>query len=251
MPCRVGENLNKFSTCRTSPKWSFRGRSHGGNVSEARRDNPGPGAYSLNAEFTGHKRSSSHGFGSASTGRGRRDNSTARPSSAPGPGQYAGNQASGVMGQRSSPSYGFGSSSRNKGYSSVGVAEAYGSPGPGQYNGNDAFTRNQHPSYTSTPRRPQSAGAAESTPGPGAYQTSVTARADAREAPKWRFGTASRAQQKEDAAPGPGNYNSNKSMGLGGPKYSMRSKYDDKQQKANDNPGPGAFGGQYTQFDWP
>lgn len=253
MPCRTGENLNKFSNVRTAPKWSFRGRVQGGGGGggyETRQANPGPGAYTTSSFDTGKKRAASWGFGSAATGRGgaRGDSvgAVARPSSAPGPGQYS--HEGYRMTRSGTPSFGFGSSQReSKGYSNS-SAEAYCSPGPGQYNGNYRVTRNAHPSYTSAPRRPMSAGN-EQTPGPGSYQSARAARPDAPAAPKWKFGSSERAKTADSVAPGPGNYNYNATMGRGSPKYSMRGKHTHLDKKSVEAPGPGAFAGQYTQFD--
>jgi len=242
----TGQNLNKLSHNRSAPKWSFRTRTFGTTAAdEARRENPGPGAYSINSDHVGHKKSASYGFGSSGTGRGKQGGYV-RPSSAPGPGQYR-HESMGFATKSASPNYGFGSSHRDQGVTAVGFnKEILGSPGPGAYGTTSNITRKSQPNYTATPRRPQSAGGGYSTPGPGAYQSS-NAKGDMPEPPRWKFGTSPRKHADDSATPGPGNYNSRTFIG-GGTKYSMRAKHS-HHDEASDVPGPGAVGGQWTQFE--
>lgn len=241
MPAHVG----KLSHVRNAPKWSMRGRSNTSGNYEARRDAPGPGSYSLNSQHLGHKTAPSCSFGTGSTGRGgQMGQDKKRPSSAPGPGQYNASREAQATQQRSSPSFGFGSSHRDQ-EAKVGSREGYNaSPGPGAYNSDFAVTRTQQPRYTTTPRRPTSAGN-QDFPGPGAYMGGD--KNQARDGPQWRFGTSMKAQKSPNDTPGPGNYTTTTFMGRG-TMYTMRAKHG-HLEKDNGTPGPGAFLGHCSQFD--
>lgn len=211
-------------------------------------EGPGPGSYNNGSEHLGHKRPASFGFGSAPTGRGKSGGYT-RPTSAPsapGPGQYA-HENGRFATKSSSPNHRFGGASRDQGQGGT-VARDLSAPGPGAYGPNHNITKHAQPNYTAIPRRPQSAGPTSQHPGPGAYSMTHTAKADTPDAPQWRFGTSPRGASSNHDVPGPGNYNSRNFMGGGGPKFSIRQKHG-HVDKRNENPGPGAHGGHYTQFD--
>lgn len=89
-------------------------------------------------------------------------------------------------------------------------------------------------------------------PGPGSYETAGSQPSTAPGSPRWGFGSVearpslvqtSRAAL-QSTAPGPGTYAQQPNMGLG-PKFSIRGRTEGRQQST---PGPGAYGGHYTQF---
>merc|ERR1711957_518275 len=158
--------------------------------------------------------------------------------SAVGPGQYA----PGSSGHVIAPHYGFGTSPRT----GMNVATSK-SPGPCSYAPNHSVTKRDAPKYSASPRRMgQAQSAARSlTPGPGAYTAPGTPGCNK---PSWGFGTAAqRGKQGNPAAPGPGAYHPR--VGRNAPKYSMREKTSSSHgANLRTTPGPGAHGGQYTQF---
>lgn len=210
---------------RTSPKWSFGGRRNAGD----RPSTPGPGAYDGGSAKI---RCPSYGFGTSS-----RDCS--RPSTAPGPGQYGKERPSSA-----GPRYGFGSSTR-------GASSLSGTPGPGSYQPNFAATRLDAPKYTATPRRDLGRGRND-TPGPGTYQ--ARQRPESAKSPEWGFGTSGRVDLSNSYSPGPGSYSNQPGIGDGsqGPKYTVRPRIDPAGHTSGlaDSPGPGTYGGQFTQFGY-
>jgi len=88
-------------------------------------------------------------------------------------------------------------------------------------------------------------------PGPGAYTVVGTEQAVAHTSPQWGFGNmearprSSQTLQTSTLTPGPGTYVRGTIIGGGGPKFSMRGRSEDRQMST---PGPGAYGGHYTQF---
>lgn len=89
-------------------------------------------------------------------------------------------------------------------------------------------------------------------PGPGAYEVVYSAQAIDTASPRWGFQSAearpslmaaSRAATLQPT-PGPANYVSNTTVGIG-PKFSIRARVDERREST---PGPGSYGGHYTQF---
>lgn len=99
-------------------------------------------------------------------------------------------------------------------------------------------------------------GSKRDNPGPGAYNVVDSAPSIRASAPHWGFSGGSvevrpSLLQRTRAAlqcpqPGPGTYVANTAMGVG-PKFTMRGRSEDRRTST---PGPGTYGGQYTQFDW-
>lgn len=229
--------MTTLSHNKTSPKWSMGGRS--GNVAAKRPTTPGPGAYQHGR--VGDKKPPSYGFGTS-------QRELARTQSAPGPGQYA------PMDRHKSgaPQFGFGTSARDGGGGNAG----YATPGPGAYAPNGEATRRGAPKYTATPRRDGASGRGavagglgQSTPGPGAYNS--THKSEKPKAAAWGFGTAARSRGNNQSTPGPGSYHNKPLLGTegghGGPKFSMRSRAEQSTSQ-HVTPGPGGYGGHYTQF---
>lgn len=89
-------------------------------------------------------------------------------------------------------------------------------------------------------------------PGPGSYETTGAQPATAPGSPRWGFGSVearpSLVQTSrgalQSAAPGPGTYVQQPNMGAG-PKFSIRGRTEGRPQST---PGPGSYGGHYTQF---
>lgn len=86
-------------------------------------------------------------------------------------------------------------------------------------------------------------------PGPGTYEVVGAAPAIAASSPRWGFGNSeARARPLRSPivsqTPGPGTYIRTTIMGVG-PKFSMRGRSDDRLVST---PGPGSYGGLYTQF---
>jgi len=225
--------ITNFSTVRSSPKWSF-GATRRGHHDDSRDGTPGPGAYSSAGGYPTRRKGPSYGFGTS-------QRSPSRASSAPGPGQYAPPDRP----RAATPTYGFGTSKRG-GY----PKESDGAPGPGSYTTSLETTRNDAPKFSGTPRRYcESPAGRPLTPGPGSYQS--VGRPDAVSSPQWRFGTTQREKYDSNNSPGPGAYANAAAGGSGGPKYTMRSrpaKFTGADASDLDTPGPGAFGGMYTQF---
>jgi len=89
-------------------------------------------------------------------------------------------------------------------------------------------------------------------PGPGTYNVVAAAPALAASSPQWGFGTnEARPHQTiisrnaiQAPVPGPGTYVQSTCVGAG-PKFTMRGR---KQDGYLSTPGPGSYGGHYTQF---
>lgn len=219
--------LTSLSNNRTSPKWTFGGR-HG---SACRPGTPGPGSYASRRESQGSG-CPAWGFGTSTR--------EARAASAPGPGQYDSVGRS----RRAAPTYGFGSAPRNC------RIPGKQTPGPGAYTPDFNKTGHDAPRYTATPRRSSGAGRSlsrPSTPGPGAYHPSR--RDFPKSSPEWGFGTAERGKTDFGLHPGPGAYTEPSMVG-DGPKYTIRGKPDPIAWAGTDQPGPGQYGGCYTQFGY-
>mmetsp|Transcript_12755 Transcript_12755/g.30526 ORF Transcript_12755/g.30526 Transcript_12755/m.30526 type:complete len:225 (+) Transcript_12755:56-730(+) len=214
--------ITNLSQVKTLPKWSFQGRSG----REAAQNVPGPGAYGhITSEKDKFAKSPNFVFGSSSRDGGR-------GAAQPGPGQYSPDDPN-----ITSTRYGFGTSTRGP------ISRRSGGPGPGSYEARS--TLEGGPKYTAAPRRSQSAGSA--VPGPGQYgKDSVRAVQEA--SPKWGFGTSQRqGMSSVNRTPGPGQYEAATKMGEA-PRYSMKAR---RVPGGNSNtPGPGAHGGQYTQFGY-
>mmetsp|Transcript_20536 Transcript_20536/g.36434 ORF Transcript_20536/g.36434 Transcript_20536/m.36434 type:complete len:232 (-) Transcript_20536:22-717(-) len=218
--------ITTLSQNKVAPKWTIGGR---GGSSSSRPSTPGPGSYSTGAPVS-RSRNPAYGFGTSS-----RDGMSAHPS--PGPGAYAQQQRPRSAGPC------FGSSRR-------GLNGDNRTPGLGSYNPNLSSTRFDAPRYTATPRR----GAHNEvysrigTPGPGHYtSTNSPLHGGGKNAPQWGFGTSHRNNGCNSYSPGPGAYNSS-TVGRG-PAFSMRCR-SDHGVSSSQTPGPGAFGGMYTQFGY-
>lgn len=88
-------------------------------------------------------------------------------------------------------------------------------------------------------------------PGPGSYETVGPQPATAPSSPRWGFGNveARPSQGPSRAAsntvtPGPGYYVKGPTVGVG-PKFTIRGRTEGRREST---PGPGAYGGHYTQF---
>lgn len=234
----VGQLLTTLSQNRQGPKWSFGAGKGDGTPAGARvrPHTPGPGAYAGNSNNT-KSRTPSWGFGTS--GR-----EMSRSGSAPGPGQYAPKASQ----KAAAPFYGFGSSVR------AGVGGFNGvTPGPGSYAPNYTATRQDAPKYSTTPRRDGGSAVKQhqssATPGPGSYASGNRRNGGS---PEWGFGTSGRGRNGNSGTPGPGSYQSRELIG-GGPKYTMRNRAEENGIVVgglDSTPGPGAFGGQYTQFGY-
>jgi len=220
---RNGPLITNLSNISSAPKWSFKGKS----PHSARSATPGPGSYS-SAGPDQHKYTKSPQFGFGSQPR---DGS--RPRSAPGPGQYTPSDND----RTSSAKYGFGSATRRAG------PWRADQPGPGAYN-TSVRVGVEGPKYSAGGRR--EGGSRPMTPGPGSYHPPTEGMVNQeRAAPKWAFGTSPREGGSRGAIPGPGAYNAADALGAG-PKYSFRAQLESARRPST--PGPGAHGGQWTQF---
>jgi len=120
------------------------------------------------------------------------------------------------------------------------------SPGPGAYD-IGPLVGHGGPKYSVTPRRDARPG---EVPGPGAYNGEAAPAANiapsmsSRSASRPNLGSQTKLAQADIDAPGPGHYAAQTSVGEG-PKFTMSSRV---QEKPSDVPGPGAYGGPYTQF---
>lgn len=219
-----------LSTCKSSPRFSFRGRP--GDASKT--NTPGPGAYShaspVSDRFSTQPR---HGFGTA-----QRDRATDK--GVPGPGQYKPHET-----RKGTVAAGFGKSPRQS--VQPGRSTAIG---PGHYHSDVEKTMGTSgPRYTAAPRPAERR--AHETPGPGAYQCEsdqvvASSQQGRPRSPKWGFGTSPRDHPSRAVSPGPGTYNSEND--LAGPKFTMRPKWDRKRASSSDTPGPGAYDSNLTCF---
>ncbi|CAK9110724.1 unnamed protein product, partial [Durusdinium trenchii] len=229
-----GVLLTTLSQNKQAPKWSMGGRSPTGR----RPSTPGPGAYSNQSG----KRTPSYGFGSSGRDGPARSSSVV---ASPGPGAY-GTQA----GRPRSAGPAFGHARRGWGRRDL--------QGPGAYVPNYKATRFEPPRHTCTPRREgvrPGGGPVLGTPGPGTYggYSGYGGECDSpvsKAAPRWGFGSSNRGVHTCGQSPGPGQYDL-RSL-LPGPKFSIRCRNDvfESGSMIVPSPGPGSFGGLYTQFGY-
>lgn len=214
--------ITGLSNVRTSPKWSFGGRQ--GRLSTL--NVPGPGSYANTSIDTTSKFSKGARFGFGTSTRG-----TAYEKPVPGPGSYG---HKGITGDEG-PAF----SCVPRRFKDETQKDM---PGPGAHDLPSLVGTG--PKYSGTPRRGETT--TQTIPGPGAYNQDDQYIMDT--TPKWGFGTAKRPGfGKGDTAPGPGAYTMATLTG-NGPKYSMQSRRDQKSTEIS--PGPGANGGQFTQFGY-
>merc|ERR1719424_2244010 len=219
---RSGPLLSTFSNVPASPKWSMKGKA----LNVQKGSTPGPGAYS---ETTTNKYSTSPNYGFGGAAR-----EGIRPASAPGPGQYKP-----TMAETQSAKYGFGTSDR------VGIKNRHDQPGPASYQ-IPGKMGSGGPSYSSTTGRRINAGY-NATPGPGAYQPNEFGQSTYKRKEEWGFGTSPREGKGIGSSPGPGSYEQKTAIDQGeGPKFSMKPRHSCKS--SGTTPGPGEYGGIYTQF---
>lgn len=216
--------LTNLSQVKKNPKWSFAGKGPSRRAGET----PGPGAYTTAPGDSGNSKMTKQ----PSFGFGTQQRDIRWGGYAPGPGQYS--PADPNIG---SSKYGFGTARRGSGNTGM------NNPGPGAYTVGGRVGV-EGPKYTAGGRRDTGRGAG--TPGPGAYQPGTDAMSTMQHTPKWGFGTSPRGIRAGAANPGPGAYNQGATME--GPKYSMGSHRD--PAKYLNTPGPGAYGGPYTQFGY-
>eukprot|EP00927_Polykrikos_kofoidii_P057680 TRINITY_DN5184_c0_g1_i1.p1 TRINITY_DN5184_c0_g1~~TRINITY_DN5184_c0_g1_i1.p1 ORF type:complete len:251 (+),score=25.81 TRINITY_DN5184_c0_g1_i1:46-753(+) len=230
-----GQLITNLSQNRAAPKWTFAARSE---EKSARPSTPGPGSYN-GASRAKERSTPSWGFGKS-------QRELARTASAPGPGQYQPQD----RGRSTTPLFAFGKDARDKknNFSAV-------TPGPGSYAPNISATKSHAPQYTAMGRRDGASsarglrGGNADTPGPGSYGTD---RSNSCRTLNGGFGKASRDEKGKDATPGPGAYNSKNIIGgQDAQKYSIRRRVGEAHSGAdlhNSTPGPGGYGGLYTQF---
>mmetsp|Transcript_50261 Transcript_50261/g.106795 ORF Transcript_50261/g.106795 Transcript_50261/m.106795 type:complete len:242 (+) Transcript_50261:166-891(+) len=230
--------LTKLSTCKTSPKYSFRGKPNGYTPNTS----PGPGAY---GEYNGPQKTDkfragpSHGFGTSP-----RDKANA--SANPGPGAYEATAQPHTAWTGAPKGSGFTKAPRSPTQTH---RELNPVPGPGSYNaGLDKMMGTNGPKYSTSPkaaeRRPNG------NPGPGAYtfdnESYVAASQKRPQSPKFGFALSPREVRKGEIQPGPGAYSA--SADLRGPRYSMPGRY--QRRPAADSPGPGAYESNVTTFGY-
>ncbi|CAJ1456763.1 unnamed protein product [Effrenium voratum] len=162
----------------------------------------------------------------------------------PGPGAYA--AAAKSSARIRTPSYGFGTAERDGGGLRV---------SPGAYVPNINPTRMGAPRHTCTPRRDGVFGGGGSqgafgTPGPGTYGDAGSGGSSpmAKAAPRWGFGSSARGVNAYGQGPGPGQYDLRSRVG--GPRFSIKGRHDLGDGSLCPTPGPGSFGGMYTQFGY-
>jgi len=227
-----GVFLTNMSQNKQAPKWSFAGRSGG---MGSRPTTPGPGTY---GNATRSQRQPAYGFGSSNRDKG------GLAATSPGPGAYGASESYGSK-RPHSAGPAFGRARR-------GLGNGSGTPGPGSYVPNVNSTRPQFPRHTCTPRRDGADLARRvcTTPGPGSYGHSGNAGSESpvsKAAPRWGFGTSNRGVRANGENPGPGQYDLRSRTG--GPRFSIRCK-NEESSTVCPTPGPGAFGGMYTQFGY-
>jgi len=88
-------------------------------------------------------------------------------------------------------------------------------------------------------------------PGPGTYDSGASLPATVANAPRWGFGDATArpgqipSRFATNLTPGPGTYVRGTMVGVGGPNFSFRGRAPEKRVVT---PGPGQYGGHFTQF---
>jgi len=102
-----------------------------------------------------------------------------------------------------------------------------------------------------SPRQTPQVAKRDTVPGPGAYTVVGADQAVTTAAPQWGFGNTE-ARPRSAATyrsaiqtPGPGTYVRGTMIGGAGPKFSMRGRAETRQFST---PGPGQYGGHWTQF---
>ncbi|CAE7210611.1 unnamed protein product [Symbiodinium sp. CCMP2456] len=234
-----GVLLTHMSQNKQAPKWSFAGKSPG---SGTRPKTPGPGTYGHQTSQSCRIRQPCYVFGSSA-----RDKAGMALAS-PGPGAYGASESYGSKRPRSAGPV-FGRAAR-------GLGSGRDTPGPGAYVPNVNSTRPQFPRHTCTPRRDGADWGrrkCSTTPGPGTYGHGAAAGAGSespvsKSAPRWAFGTADRGVRGNGENPGPGQYDLRSRVA--GPKFSIRCRNELDSSGLCPTPGPGAFGGMYTQFGY-
>lgn len=239
-----------------SPSYSFRQKT---GIAGDNMKVPGPGSYDQTSRIQ-NQNSPAYRIGTAK--RSDLHNSNA----APGPGSYSTRPQS-AYGRESGPKFGFGTADRNN---IDNMSKTL--PGPGAYTFKGEFDSPMK-GTSMVPRRPDSAlVSASRSPGPGAYNPSLTTK---NSAPAYRMGSASRdGLYGKSGAPGPGNYDvrpatTGKNIRIGtsvrsplngnsttpgpgsynynskvgeGPKFVMNPRRDEgKLQNSRYVPGPGAY----------
>jgi len=229
MGTRSSPLLTVLSEINQAPKWSFRGRAS--EVTEQGTKNPGPGTYAISHPYkTKYSRAPCAMFGTSS-----RDGP--RGGFQPGPGQYN----TKTMLSDGTPKFGFGSSLRGE------LGKRSGTPGPGTYDVRKSLDGLQ----VSLSARFQYENRRAKTPGPGSYNVKDNTL---EASPHFGFGTSRRPNLGiQSKAPGPGAYAQETALGgnisfHSSPKYSMKPRRDVDNKRHNQTPGPGAHGGQFTQF---
>lgn len=225
----VGEATGRLlglSHIKRPPKYSFTGRY----TREKLSSGPGPGAYDhAPMEATSrYTKSPKPAFPMSA-----RD--TRSRASTPGPGAYANKDFLGSSG---------------KAYSltprrPTRPPESLEIPGPGAHDTKTSI--GQGPKFSACSRR--DGRSHRNVPGPGQYEQAVTPFSDRDTTqPRWGFGTSSRPQSRvcTSTTPGPGAYGCSTIVGEG-PKFSIAAR--PASRKLDDIPGPGAHGGQWTQFE--
>lgn len=221
--------LTTMSQNKQAPKWSFAGR-YG--FANSRLLTPGPGTYGADSRS---QRQAGYGFGSCARDQGPLSMAS------PGPGAYGASEC-----YRSKRPHSAGPAF---GRARRGLGNGGGTPGPGAYVPSVSSTRPQCPRHSCTPRRDGSARRRCSTPGPGTYSDCGRAESPLSiSAPRWGFGTSNRGIRANGQNPGPGQYDLRSRAG--GPRFSIRCRNELSSSVLCPTPGPGAFGGLYTQFGY-
>lgn len=196
-----------------------------------------------------------------------------KPPDAPGPGAYGAPSTEVTSLFQRGPRFAFGSAGRE----AVGKHKA---PGPGSYSCTRGDIGSSSRAYSMTPRRNPDTKVKTDVPGPGAHQIkshigegpkySASSRVvefkqnsgpgpsdyeqgdrlTLGKTPRWGFGTSQRLdapmEKAHAATPGPGTYLLGSAVG-DGPRFSMKARPMGSRGK-DVSPGPGAYGGHFTQF---
>jgi hypothetical protein len=111
-------------------------------------------------------------------------------------------------------------------------------PGPGSYEHGTMFDGDERAKGMSmVPRRPDSAlTQASKSPGPGAYEPSLSNK---NQAPAYRMGSAQRDSPSKNGAPGPGNYEPK--LWQGGQNVKIGTSVRSPLSGSGRNPGPGTY----------
>jgi hypothetical protein len=231
-----------------SPRTSFDTRSSTGRASwgqtgnedreEKPGDVPGPGAYA-HKEMLGE-------IGGTSFSRSLQRKELKPRTDSPDPGTYVPVDPSSTSKMPKQAGYGFGTVNTGR----IPVAEN-GMKGGADENGlaNDADTNGHRPSQGGSSRVPVAG--QDDIPGPGSYEVIYAAPNTAKSSPRYGFGTLearpshARSVAAHGPSPGPGTYALTVPNRGTGPMFSMRGRM---QTQPTESPGPGAYGGHWTQF---